>query len=87
MARGALDETSSPAVGFHLTTRCSSLRHGAKILAHMFRGVTLKTLFGLENERKAFERYRAIRQAERIYAWTRRVILLYVICFIALRRL
>jgi hypothetical protein len=25
-------------------------------------------LFGLENERKAFERYRAIRQAERIYA-------------------
>ena len=43
-------------------------RHGAKILAHMFRGVTLKTLFGLENERKAFERYRAIRQAERIYA-------------------
>jgi anaerobic magnesium-protoporphyrin IX monomethyl ester cyclase len=44
------------------------LCHGAKILAHMFRGVTLKTLFGLENERKAFERYRAIRQAERIYA-------------------
>src|SRR6266850_628672 len=31
-------------------------RHGAKILAHIFRGVTLKTLFGLENERKAFER-------------------------------
>jgi anaerobic magnesium-protoporphyrin IX monomethyl ester cyclase len=44
------------------------LCHGAKILAHMFRGVTLKTLFGLENERKAFERYRAIRQAERMYA-------------------
>ena len=44
------------------------LHHGAKILAHMFRGVTLKTLLGLENERKACERYRAIRQAERIYA-------------------
>ena len=43
------------------------LCHGAKILAHMFRGVTLKTLVGLENEHKAFERYRAIRQAERVY--------------------
>jgi radical SAM superfamily enzyme YgiQ (UPF0313 family) len=43
------------------------LRHGAKVLAHMFRGTTLKTLLGLENERKAFERYRTIRQAERIY--------------------
>jgi hypothetical protein len=30
--------------------------------------VSLKTLFGLESEHKAFERYRAIRQAERIYA-------------------
>lgn len=44
------------------------LRHGARILAHIFRGATLKTLFGLENEHKAFERYRAIRQAERMYA-------------------
>jgi anaerobic magnesium-protoporphyrin IX monomethyl ester cyclase len=43
------------------------VRYGAKILAHMFRGVTLKTLVGLENEHKAFERYRAIRQAERVY--------------------
>ena len=43
------------------------LRHGAKVLAHIFRGMTLKTLFGLESERKAFERYRRIRQAERIY--------------------
>jgi hypothetical protein len=55
-----------PSVFFHNPLFIS--RHGAKILAHMFRGVTLKTLFGLENERKAFERYRAIRQAERIYA-------------------
>jgi anaerobic magnesium-protoporphyrin IX monomethyl ester cyclase len=44
------------------------LRHGTEILAHTFRGVTLRTLLGFENERKAFERYRAIRQAERIYA-------------------
>jgi len=43
------------------------LRHGAKILAHMFRGTTFKTLLGLEDEHKAFERYRAIRQAERVY--------------------
>ena len=44
------------------------LRHFPEILAHTFRGVTLKTLLGFENEHKAFERYRAIRQAERIYA-------------------
>jgi radical SAM superfamily enzyme YgiQ (UPF0313 family) len=44
------------------------LLHGTKILAHILRGATLKTLFGLENERKAFERYRAIREAERLYA-------------------
>ncbi|HZA55663.1 MAG TPA: radical SAM protein [Candidatus Udaeobacter sp.] len=43
------------------------LRNGAKMLAHTFRGMTLKTLFGLEGERQAFERYRAIRQAERTY--------------------
>ena len=44
------------------------LRHSPKILGHTFRGMTLRTLLGLESERKAFERYRAIRQAERIYA-------------------
>jgi len=43
------------------------LRHGAAMLAHTFRGTTLKTLFGLEEERKAFERYRMIRQTERMY--------------------
>ena len=43
------------------------LRNGAKMLAHTFRGATLKTLCGLEDERKAFARYRAIRQAERVY--------------------
>jgi anaerobic magnesium-protoporphyrin IX monomethyl ester cyclase len=43
------------------------LRNGARMLAHTFRGMTLKTLFGLERERQAFERYRAIRQAERTY--------------------
>jgi radical SAM superfamily enzyme YgiQ (UPF0313 family) len=43
------------------------LRNGAKMLAHTFRGVTLRTLFGLEDERRAFERYRTLRQAERVY--------------------
>jgi anaerobic magnesium-protoporphyrin IX monomethyl ester cyclase len=42
-------------------------RYGAKMLAHTLRGMTAKTLLGLEDERKAFERYRAIRQAERVY--------------------
>src|SRR5215472_6294207 len=54
-----------PSVFFHNPLFVA--RHGAKILAYIFRGVGWKTLFGLENERKAFERYRAIRQTERIY--------------------
>ena len=43
------------------------LRQGKKMIAHTFRGCTLKTVLGLEDERKAFQRYRAIRQAERVY--------------------
>ncbi|HXV80357.1 MAG TPA: radical SAM protein [Candidatus Binatia bacterium] len=43
------------------------LRNGPKMLAHTFRGVAVKTLLGLENEREAFQRYRKIRQAEREY--------------------
>jgi anaerobic magnesium-protoporphyrin IX monomethyl ester cyclase len=43
------------------------LRQGRKMITHTFRGCTLKTLVGLEDERKAFQRYRAIRQAERVY--------------------
>ena len=37
------------------------------MLAHTFRGSTVKTLLGLEDERQAFQRYRRIRQAEREY--------------------
>jgi anaerobic magnesium-protoporphyrin IX monomethyl ester cyclase len=37
------------------------------MLAHTFLGCTLKTLLGLEDERRAFERYRKIREAERTY--------------------
>jgi hypothetical protein len=43
------------------------LRHGGEMLGHIFRGTRIKTLLGLEDERKAFARYRAIRQAERAY--------------------
>jgi radical SAM superfamily enzyme YgiQ (UPF0313 family) len=43
------------------------LRQGFKMLLHTFRGCTLRTLLGIEDERKAFARYRAIRSAERAY--------------------
>jgi radical SAM superfamily enzyme YgiQ (UPF0313 family) len=43
------------------------LRHGARMLAHTFRGCTWKTLLGVEDERMAFNRYREIRQRERNY--------------------
>jgi radical SAM superfamily enzyme YgiQ (UPF0313 family) len=44
-----------------------ALRNGLRMLAHTFRGCTLRTLIGLEDERRAFERYREIRRAERAY--------------------
>jgi radical SAM superfamily enzyme YgiQ (UPF0313 family) len=43
------------------------LRHGPRMLAHTFRGCTLRSVLGLENNRKAFQRYKAIRQVERAY--------------------
>jgi anaerobic magnesium-protoporphyrin IX monomethyl ester cyclase len=43
------------------------LRHGFEMLRHTFRGSKLRTFLGLENERVAFQRYRAIRAAEREY--------------------
>lgn len=43
------------------------LRNGLRMLAHTFRGSTLKSVLGLENSRQAFERYRALRQTEREY--------------------
>jgi anaerobic magnesium-protoporphyrin IX monomethyl ester cyclase len=42
-------------------------RHGFKMLKHTFRGCTLRTLLGLEDEREAFRRYCAIRVQEREY--------------------
>jgi anaerobic magnesium-protoporphyrin IX monomethyl ester cyclase len=43
------------------------LRHGLAMLAHIFRGSSPKSVLGLERGRRAFERYRAIRKAERAY--------------------
>jgi anaerobic magnesium-protoporphyrin IX monomethyl ester cyclase len=43
------------------------VRHAPEMLAHTFRGSTLRSVLGLENEQKAFERYKAIRQRERAY--------------------
>jgi hypothetical protein len=36
-------------------------------MAHTFRGSSFRSLLGLEDERRAFERYREIRRAERAY--------------------
>jgi anaerobic magnesium-protoporphyrin IX monomethyl ester cyclase len=41
--------------------------HAREMMAHTFRGATLRTFLGLENERKAFERYKEIRRREREY--------------------
>jgi radical SAM superfamily enzyme YgiQ (UPF0313 family) len=43
------------------------LRNAPRMFAYTFRGSTLKTFLGLEDERRAFARYREIRQAERAY--------------------
>jgi hypothetical protein len=44
-----------------------ALRNGIKMLRHTFRGTSLRSILGLEDERKSFERYRALRRAERLY--------------------
>ena len=43
------------------------LANWRRMLAHTFRGSTIKSLIGLEDERLAFERYRDIRSVERSY--------------------
>jgi hypothetical protein len=37
------------------------------MLAHTFRGSSIRSALGLESEKKVFERYRAIRRSEREY--------------------
>src|SRR5262245_47306225 len=43
------------------------LRNALKMLGHTYRGNTWKSLLGLEGEHQVFERYRALRRAERVY--------------------
>jgi anaerobic magnesium-protoporphyrin IX monomethyl ester cyclase len=43
------------------------IRNALRMLAFNFRGSTVKSFLGIEKELKAFERYRAIRRAERTY--------------------
>ena len=40
-------------------------RNGLRMLRHTFRRTTLRTWLGLESQRDAFRRYKAIRRAER----------------------
>ncbi|HSB08623.1 MAG TPA: radical SAM protein [Blastocatellia bacterium] len=43
------------------------LKNAPKMFAHTFRGCTIKNILGLEDEWDAFQRYREIRRAERMY--------------------
>jgi radical SAM superfamily enzyme YgiQ (UPF0313 family) len=43
------------------------MRHAREMLAHTYRGSTLRSVLGVEDNRKAFERYKAIRNQERTY--------------------
>ena len=43
------------------------LRNWWRMLFHTFRGSSIRSVLGLESERKVFERYRRIRSAERVY--------------------
>jgi hypothetical protein len=43
------------------------MRNAPGMLAHTFRGSTWRSIFGLEEERDVFQRYRAIRRRERQY--------------------
>ena len=43
------------------------LRYGAAMIAHTFRGSSIRSMLGLETEQAVFERYRSIRRREREY--------------------
>jgi hypothetical protein len=44
-----------------------TLRHGFAMLRHTFRGSSVRSWLGLEDERAVFARYRALRHREREY--------------------
>jgi anaerobic magnesium-protoporphyrin IX monomethyl ester cyclase len=41
--------------------------HAPQMMAHTFRGSSLRSMLGLEDDRKAFQRYKQIREREREY--------------------
>jgi anaerobic magnesium-protoporphyrin IX monomethyl ester cyclase len=43
------------------------LRHAPQMMAHTFRGITWRSLLGLESARDVFRRYQEIRRQERKY--------------------
>jgi hypothetical protein len=43
------------------------LRNWRRMLAHTFRGTTLKALMGFESDRQVFARYQQLRRRERCY--------------------
>ena len=43
------------------------LKNGRRMLAHTFRGVSWRSLLGLESEHDVFDRYKKIRRLERTY--------------------
>ena len=43
------------------------VRNAARMAAHTYRGSTLRTILGLEDERQAFMRYKELRGQERHY--------------------
>ena len=43
------------------------LRNWWRMLSHTFRGSSIRSMLGLESDRRVFERYRSLRSAERIY--------------------
>jgi radical SAM superfamily enzyme YgiQ (UPF0313 family) len=43
------------------------MRHAVRMASHTFRGSSLRSLIGLEGDRKSFERYRQMRRSERAY--------------------
>jgi anaerobic magnesium-protoporphyrin IX monomethyl ester cyclase len=43
------------------------VRHAPEMLAHTFRGCSVRSVLGLEDSRKVFDRYKALRRQEREY--------------------
>jgi hypothetical protein len=66
VAGGALDE-AAPHAGRVAHSPLFMLRNAPKMFAHTFRGSTIRSFLGLEHERKTFQRFKAIRHAERAY--------------------